>query len=240
MQLSRNLKTSSLWLSKHLIHDDASSDTAAIQTLRNAILVAIFIGGSSLTLAWNALDAAAAPDISFNDYMRLMILGVLLSASFLNWANTIRYATHLGFVVGTLKSAHSEIIKAKARREAHLISRTIVIDGHDMETGVVADEAKVARNELQSGACGYSSPPQEPALPPRSTLPPAPAETPSNSISSTIFASQSRDEEDPDYLERSFVKNQVRSSRTFLIPPLSIHTFTIRSKCWSACCGVRR
>ena len=48
IQLSTNLKNSILWIKKHQQKTDAPTVTLAVQTLRNTILVAVFIGGYAL------------------------------------------------------------------------------------------------------------------------------------------------------------------------------------------------
>jgi hypothetical protein len=44
IQLSTNMKNSIWWLKKHELKGDAPTVTLAIQTFRNTILVAIFVG----------------------------------------------------------------------------------------------------------------------------------------------------------------------------------------------------
>ena len=57
IQLRKNVANAFLWLKKHKIKDDAPNVTLAIQTLRNTILVAVFLGGGSFTAAYSLLDS---------------------------------------------------------------------------------------------------------------------------------------------------------------------------------------
>ena len=117
IQLARNIKNSSLWFDKHKTLKDAPTVTLAIQTLRNTIFVAIFIGGFSFQYAWMSLNAVlTAPTI--NDKIRFIILAILLFSSFLSWANTIRMASHMGYVIGTLDQQVSDVEKAKTLLES--------------------------------------------------------------------------------------------------------------------------
>ena len=101
-QLAFNLQNSLIWIDKHRVKDDAPSVTLAIQTLRNTILVAIFVGGSSFQYAFLVMNSVT--DISDSKTnARAIILAVLLFLSFLCWTGVIRYANHLGFVIGTME-----------------------------------------------------------------------------------------------------------------------------------------
>ena len=112
LQLARNIRNSSLWFDKHKSIKDAPTVTLAIQTLRNTILIAIFIGGFAFQYAWQSMNAVPlAPTI--NDEIRFIILGILLFSSFLCWANTIRLASHMGYIIGTLDQQVTDLEKAK-------------------------------------------------------------------------------------------------------------------------------
>ena len=113
IQLSRNIQNSGMWFDKHLKMKDPASVTLAIQTLRNTILIAIFIGGSAFQYAWLSLNALSTTT-NINDQVRYIILGSCLFCSFLNWANTIRMASHMGYVIGTLDQRMSDVEAAKA------------------------------------------------------------------------------------------------------------------------------
>ena len=116
-QTGRNYYNMLLWAEKHAEKPDAPSVTLAIQTLRNTILVGVFIGGASLQYAANACDFLVRPGgpISPQLFCRELILGGLLFVSFLNWTQVIRFANHLGYWVGTLEQ-HVE----KKRQEIRL------------------------------------------------------------------------------------------------------------------------
>ena len=120
-QLSFNLQNSLIWIDKHKVKDDAPSVTLAIQTLRNTILVAIFVGGSSFQYAFLSLNSLTdASDAKTKT--RVIILATLLFLSFLCWTNVIRYSNHLGFVIGTME------YKAKKEAEERRIRASIDLE----------------------------------------------------------------------------------------------------------------
>jgi uncharacterized membrane protein len=80
---------------------DAPSVTLAIQTLRNTILVAIFVGGSSFQYAYISLNGLESSSNVWQ-ICRVVILATLLFSSFFCWANVIRSASHLGYYIGTI------------------------------------------------------------------------------------------------------------------------------------------
>lgn len=101
-QLTRNLRNAFNWLTKHEEKQDAPSVTLAIQTLRNTILIAVFIGGQSFVYGCNSV-LALKEDSSTNARLQSTIISSCLFLSFLNWANVIRYASHLGYLIGTFE-----------------------------------------------------------------------------------------------------------------------------------------
>ncbi len=102
VQLALNLANSGHWIEKHKEKDDPQSGTLAIQTMRNTIMVAVFIGGYSLNFAYSVVGNYDADNNSMRMNVRAIILTILLFASFLCWACVIRHASHLGYMVGTL------------------------------------------------------------------------------------------------------------------------------------------
>jgi len=104
-QTGRNFQNLILWGEKHSKFPDAPSVTLAVQTMRNTILVGIFVGGSSLTAAISSLDLFARPGgLPPQLVVRQLIVSGLLFLSFLNWAQVIRYSNHISYYVGTLAS----------------------------------------------------------------------------------------------------------------------------------------
>ena len=101
IKLYKNLINSRDWIKKHKAKEDAPNVTLAIQTLRNTIFVAVFLGGSAFTAAYNTLNNFnRAHDI--NGQCRGIILSILLICSFLAFASVIRAASHLGYQIGTM------------------------------------------------------------------------------------------------------------------------------------------
>lgn len=105
-QLSANYHNAYLWVNKHLFKSDAPSSTLGIHVLRNTVLIAIFVGGSAFTIAYDYLNNFDSYDINGVSGVRAIILATLLFCSFLNWASVIRCVSHLGYLMGT--SANDE------------------------------------------------------------------------------------------------------------------------------------
>lgn len=101
IRLAKNLENGVAWLMKHNERDDAGSVTLAIQTLRNTILVAIFIGGESFVFAYNVINSYSS-DTSAWESTRVGIIATFLFLSFISWAGVIRLASHLGYYIGAL------------------------------------------------------------------------------------------------------------------------------------------
>jgi hypothetical protein len=99
--LARSTYTSILWVQKHKEKSDSSSVTLAIQTFRNTILIAVFVGGSSLSSALANLESYSF-DAPLLQRIRTLIITSLLFLSFLSWANVIRFSSHLGYLTGVL------------------------------------------------------------------------------------------------------------------------------------------
>lgn len=101
LQLAFNIRNVSHWLHKHKEKSDPQTTTLAIQTLRNTIMVGIFVGGNALNFAYS-VTSSYQPVQSKRMQARSVLLSILLFCSFLCWANVIRHASHLGYLIGTL------------------------------------------------------------------------------------------------------------------------------------------
>jgi hypothetical protein len=121
VMLSISLATGPLWAMKHLLRAEAAEITLAVQTLRNTIIIAVFLGGGSLTTAvgiLGSLNAERALVLTLPELQRLLIASVLFFA-FLNFMLVVRAANHIGYFVGTAAGrvqGVSEAALAAARR----------------------------------------------------------------------------------------------------------------------------
>jgi hypothetical protein len=101
-QLHMNIHNSVHWVLKHREKSDSATATLAVQTFRNTIMVAVFVGGNAFQLAFsfanNYQDIVGQPI----EQTRSVILATLLFGSFLSWACVIRFASHMGYMIGTL------------------------------------------------------------------------------------------------------------------------------------------
>ena len=141
-QLGRNLEMMILWSQKHAEQQDPASVTLAVQTMRNSIIVAIFVGGAALQAGTQILNfgeqytyQVGRPDTfpSMPLMVRAGIIATLLIMSFLNWALVIRYNNHAGFMIGALdvkmrmlenqaaeeQEQEQEQVQAQAQAQAH-------------------------------------------------------------------------------------------------------------------------
>jgi hypothetical protein len=100
VRLSINLRNAEQWIGKHKEKSDPASVTLAVQTLRNTILVAIFVGGYSFQYALSNTHASLGE--TNEKRMCSIITSSVLFASFLCWVSVIRLAAQLGYIIGTL------------------------------------------------------------------------------------------------------------------------------------------
>jgi hypothetical protein len=73
-----------------------------VQTLRNSILVAVFIGGYAFQNGVSALTSIKTDGLDLHDKIATGIVALLMFLSFLCWATVIRCASHLGYHIGVL------------------------------------------------------------------------------------------------------------------------------------------
>ena len=102
IQTAKTGNSALLWLKKHRERTDSPHTTVAIQSIRNSMYVAIFVGGASFLSAATLLNSF--PNVH-NPYqkIRIVILGLILFLSFLSWASVLRSSSHLGYLTGVLK-----------------------------------------------------------------------------------------------------------------------------------------
>jgi hypothetical protein len=102
--LTMMLQTGRAWTQKHMSGRSAPDVTLAVQTLRNTVLVATFVGTLSFTVTASTLSAAAASEDA-PSRTRALLQAALLTGSFLNFALVIRSAAHSGYLIGTASGA---------------------------------------------------------------------------------------------------------------------------------------
>jgi hypothetical protein len=85
------------WVKKNSDLADPASVTGSIQTFRNVNLVAVFISGYSLIAANGALETKSE-DLQVR--VRSLIFAICLFLSALAWAQVMRLASHMGYMVG--------------------------------------------------------------------------------------------------------------------------------------------
>jgi hypothetical protein len=111
-----SMKNCFMWLQKHKENNESPSILLAIQTLRNTMMAAVFIGGNSITIAYSMSNAY--PDLKDERLqVRSIIITLMLFSSFLCWANVIRVSSLLGYYIGTLKYSE-KLRKEKEQEEA--------------------------------------------------------------------------------------------------------------------------
>jgi hypothetical protein len=109
-----SMKNCFMWLQKHKENNESPSILLAIQTLRNTMMAAVFIGGNSITIAYSMSNAY--PDLKDERLqVRSIIITLMLFSSFLCWANVIRVSSLLGYYIGTLK--YSEKLRQEKEQE---------------------------------------------------------------------------------------------------------------------------
>lgn len=93
------LHANALWAAKHAGMRGAADVTLAVQTLRNTVLVATFVGTLSFTTAFSVLRSVTPENTDSDTALALLDSGLLFCA-FLNYAFVIRCAAHEGYLIG--------------------------------------------------------------------------------------------------------------------------------------------
>ena len=144
-QTGRNFLNMARWVEKHNRLPDAPSVTLVVQSTRNTILVGIFVGGSSLTAAISATDMLARPGgLTPQLVVRQLIIAGMLFISFLNWAQVIRFANHIGYYCGTL--------------ESHIADKKAKLLSEKMEPGALVNPGM--ESEIRQVGAGLIEPPK--------------------------------------------------------------------------------
>lgn len=152
-QLALNLVNSKHWIEKHKEKDDPQSTTLAVQTMRNTIMVAVFIGGYSLNFAYSIVGNYDAYNNSERNNVRAIILTVLLFASFLCWACVIRLASHLGYMVGTLGYVDKTVSEDHASDKVGTMESYTAVSVGDGQ--LAKSESSFARKEQRIARYGH-------------------------------------------------------------------------------------
>jgi Protein of unknown function, DUF599 len=125
-----------------------------VQTLRNTILVSIFVGGSAFQYGFFFLNTEPS---GIRGEVRAVILSTLLFSSFLCWAGTIRYANHLGFSVGTLDMKIKEVLEIEKQEKEKMDSlraQSLSQLEEQQEISSVSSGAHVSRTDV-NGKLSY-------------------------------------------------------------------------------------
>ncbi len=146
VQLSLNIQIAERWIMKHKEKADAPSVTLAIQTLRNSILVAVFMGGGVLNLAVSTAN-------EFNDYdnkdgrmkARTCVLAACCICSFLCWVNVIRYCAHLGYLVGAFNYTPPKKAETTPNPPTTAADPNAVVDPTNVQVHTDSDKEKKIR-----------------------------------------------------------------------------------------------
>jgi uncharacterized membrane protein len=106
-----NLKNAKMWIRKHKEMSESPNVLLAIQTLRNTMMAAVFIGGNAIVIAYGLANDYHNVE-TYRLQLRSLVIMVLMFSSFLCWANVVRLCSVLGYMIGTIQ--YSE----KLRKEA--------------------------------------------------------------------------------------------------------------------------
>lgn len=106
------LRANPAWAQRHLDEAGAAETTLAIQTLRNTVLVATFVGTlvfGQAVLALNTVAPATVPQ----EKARVVIQAALQVSSFLCFASVIRTAQHIGYMFGGVHELQRRVSAAR-------------------------------------------------------------------------------------------------------------------------------
>ena len=107
LKLSQNMFTVHYWIKKHMLKVDPASTVTVIQTFRNVNLVAVF----TAAIAFSAFDKNRRrldSDDGFNEALVRAIISSMQLCSVLAFACVIRFASHLGYLIGVFATCEDE------------------------------------------------------------------------------------------------------------------------------------
>ena len=107
------LRANPAWAQRHLDEAGAAETTLAVQTLRNTVLVATFVGTLAFgqaVLALNTVMPATVPQ----EKARVVVQAALQVISFLCFASVIRTAQHIGYMLGGVHELQRRVTVEKA------------------------------------------------------------------------------------------------------------------------------
>ncbi len=104
-----------IWLLKHKEKANESPVVLlAIQTIRNTMMAAVFVGGNALIIAYDlSNNYAEISDARLK--VRSLVITAFMFMSFLCWANVIRLGSLVGYFLGTLQFGEKLRADAVAR-----------------------------------------------------------------------------------------------------------------------------
>lgn len=94
------LDVDNIWGRKHVVLGAAAEVTLAIQTLRNSVLVSIFIGTVAFNTMTSTLSSLAVNVAGSPLWLMQLLVAILAAGAFLSFAVCIRCAAHAGYLVG--------------------------------------------------------------------------------------------------------------------------------------------
>jgi hypothetical protein len=106
------LRANPAWARRHLDEAGAAETTLAIQTLRNTVLVATFVGTlvfGQAVLALNTVGLGTPPQ----EKARVVLQAALQVAAFLSFASVIRTAQHIGYLLGGVHELQKSVGAAR-------------------------------------------------------------------------------------------------------------------------------
>lgn len=106
--LSAMIAADGVWAKKHSMLSGAAEVTLAVQTLRNSVLVAIFIGTVAFNTMVLQLQAISELRQWSPAWVSQLITAALLACAFLSFAVCIRCASHSGYLFGGASFLESE------------------------------------------------------------------------------------------------------------------------------------
>lgn len=130
--ISQNLRIIRLWISRHSNQQDSQTLTLAVQTMRNTLMIAIFIGGAAFSYAVSNLGNVQGERLE--NRISSLIVSILLILGFLCWMQVIRAALLLGYTLGVW-------------------NKDSVIIGHDVQDDVWTEAQRELNKKKRYESC---------------------------------------------------------------------------------------